>query len=99
MKSIKALIMVFAFLVIAVSPVFAVTTIRIEPHAFDPPDPVMLSSPATFKISITEHTAYDPHILLVMTKACYEGLTGNILVTWTGGFTSFSVAEIKIADT
>ena len=58
--------------------------IRIEPHAFDPPDPVMVESPATFNITVVEHTAIDPQLLLVTTEACLDGLgvDGVILVSW-----------------
>ena len=58
--------------------------IRIEPHAFDPPDPVIVGSPATFNITVVEHTARDPQLLLVTTKVCLDGLGegGLILVSW-----------------
>lgn len=55
--------------------------IRIEPHAFDPPDPVILNTPATFTITVVEHTAYCPQILLVISEDCYDGL-GIITVDW-----------------
>ena len=47
--------------------------IRIEPHAFDPPDPITVTSPATFTITVEEHTAIDPQILLVVSEPCYDG--------------------------
>ena len=78
---------------------YALGTIRIEPHAFESPDPMVVSSPATFKITVTEHPAEDPQIFLVMTKACHEGLTGNVVVTWTGGSISFSAADFTAAHT
>ena len=57
--------------------------IRIEPHAFDPPDPVIVESPATFEITVVEHTAYNPQLLLVTTEICLEGLgVGAIEVSW-----------------
>ena len=57
--------------------------IRIEPHAFDPPDPVTVESPATFEITVVEHTAYNPQLLLVTTGACLDGLGGGeIIVSW-----------------
>lgn len=67
----------------------AVGTIRIEPHGSYYPLPIMLKSPATFNISTMTSIAYEPHILLVMTNASYQGLTGSVLVNWTGGSTSF----------
>jgi hypothetical protein len=86
-------------LTMAASPVFALGTIRIEPHAFDLPDPMVVSSPATLNVTVTEHTAYDPQIFLVMTKACHEGLTGNVTVTWTGGNLNFTPADFTPANT
>jgi hypothetical protein len=59
----------------------------------------MVSSPATFNVSVTEHPADDPHILLVMTKACYNGLTGSVEVTWSGGSKSFPAADFTAATT
>ncbi len=58
--------------------------IRIEPHAFDPPDPVIVGSPATFNITVVEQTAIDPQLLLVTTEACLDGLGvgGVISVSW-----------------
>lgn len=57
--------------------------IRIEPHAFDPPDPVILPSPATFTLSVVEHTAHKPYILLVISEDCYEALGGEkVTISW-----------------
>jgi hypothetical protein len=83
------------FLIASVSPVFAGTgQIRMQPAL-----PIMLSSPATFSISVTTGTSYDPQILLVMTNACHEGLTGNVVVTWSGGTVSFAKADFTSDDT
>lgn len=72
--------------------------IRIEPHSSYYPLPVMLSSPATFNISVTAHKAYNPNILLVMTNASYQGLTGPVVVKWPGGSTSFPIASWTAVD-
>lgn len=56
----------------------------------DPCLPTMLSSPATFSVYTEAFTAYNPIILLVMTDVSYQGLTGDVLVEWDGGHTSFS---------
>jgi hypothetical protein len=57
----------------------------IYPHGSYFPYPIMLSSPATFTIeSANSTTGIFPNIVLVMTKASYEGLTGPIIVTWVG---------------
>lgn len=72
--------------------------IRIEPHGSYYPLPVMLSSPATFNISVTAHTAYQPRILLVMTNACFQGLTDPVVVTWNGDSISFPAASWTAVD-
>jgi len=66
-------------------PVFAGTgSIRI-----DPPLPDMTASPAEFEIWAQSGVANDPYIFLVITEACYSGLTGNTGVSWSGGSVSF----------
>jgi hypothetical protein len=92
----KILLPLIALMLLGVvaGPVYALGTIRI-----DPANPTMVSSPATFNISVTEHPADDPHILLVMTQACYNGLTGSVQVTWTGGSISFAAANFTAAKT
>jgi hypothetical protein len=65
-------------------------TIRIWPHGSFYPLPIMLTSPATFGTNTTNNQkAYCPNVVLVMTNASYQGLTGPVTVTWTGGSTSF----------
>jgi hypothetical protein len=72
----------------------ATGALRIEPHGSYYPLPVMLSSPATFNITaIDKKTVYCPNILLVMTNASYQGLTGDVMVEWEGGSTNFSKAS------
>ena len=86
------MIATITLLAFAANPVFGqVGTIRIEPHGSYYPDPIMLSSPATFNISVQRSAdpTTDPHILLVMTNSCYHGLTGIVNVTWTGGYREF----------
>ena len=66
-------------------PVFAggQGSIRIEPHAFDPPDPVTLSSPASFNVTVNKNKiAYNPQLLLVTSNKCLEDLSGPITVSW-----------------
>ena len=49
------------------------------------PLPTMLTSPATFTIeSVNSTTGIFPNIVLVMTKASYDSLTGPVTVTWIG---------------
>ncbi|MGB9693950.1 MAG: hypothetical protein ACPLYF_03820 [Fervidobacterium sp.] len=72
----------------------ATGALRIEPHGSYYPRPVMLSSPATFNITAIDHeTVYCPNILLVMTNASYQGLTGDVKVEWDGGSISFPKAS------
>jgi hypothetical protein len=60
-------------------------SLLITPHGSYYPLPTMLSSPATFSIVATDSiTANAPNIVLVMTNASYQGLTGNVVVGWTG---------------
>lgn len=73
--------------------------IRIEPHGSYYPLPIMLSSPATFNTTATDQaTAYNPHIVLIMTNASYQGLTGHVLVNWTGGSTHFPKASFTSVE-
>jgi len=65
-------------------------TIRI-----DPPLPVMLSSPASFEVWVQPSAVptTSPYIFLVMTKSCYDGLTGDVEVGWTGGSVTINTAD------
>jgi hypothetical protein len=57
----------------------------INPHGSYYPLPIILSSPATFTIeSINSTTGIFPNIVLVMSKASFDGLTGSVIVEWTG---------------
>jgi len=57
----------------------------IMPHGSYYPLPIMLTSPATFTIeSINTTTGLFPNIVLVMTKASFDSLTGPVIVNWTG---------------
>ena len=70
-------------------PVFAGTgSIRI-----DPPLPDMSASPADFEIWAQSDVANDPHIFLVITEACYNGLTADTVVSWSGGSLTIIKAE------
>jgi hypothetical protein len=57
----------------------------ISPHGSYYPLPIMLSSPATFTIESSNSTmGIFPNIVLVMSKASFDGLTGPVIVEWTG---------------
>jgi hypothetical protein len=72
----------------------ATGALRINPHGSYYPEPIMLNSPATFNITaIDSKTVCNPNILLVMTNASYQGLTGDVMVEWEGGSINFSKAS------
>jgi len=66
-------------------------TIRIGPTIW----PIMLESPADFNIWVqgAGNPTSKPNILLAMTEDCWEGLTGKIVVNWTGGSVEFMKAD------
>jgi hypothetical protein len=48
--------------------------------------PTKVKSPATFETWVEGNgKATDPHLFLVVTKSCYNGLAGNVKVEWNGG--------------
>jgi len=65
-------------------------TIRIGPE--DKQWPVMTESPADYEVWVqgAGDPTYEPNILLVMTEACFDGLTGDVEVSWTGGSLTFT---------
>jgi hypothetical protein len=72
----------------------ATGALRITPHGSCYPEPIMLSSPATFNITAIDHkTVCNPNIMLVMTNASYQGLTGDVIVEWDGDSISFPKAS------
>jgi len=89
MKKITLCLLIFPLILAAIPQVRASGqgTIRIEPHSSYYPLPMMISSPATFNISVVPggDPTLDPHIFLVMTKDTYNGLSGSVTVNWTGG--------------
>jgi hypothetical protein len=61
----------------------------------DPALPVMVASPADFEVWAQpggDPSNY-PNILLAMTQECYDGLSGSVGVTWSGGSASFAKAD------
>ncbi len=91
MKKVFTAIVVLVLFLFGVSPVFA-ATIRLDPHSSYYPDPIMLSSPATFSVDVTSggDPTSNPHIFLVMSKSSFNGLSGDVTVDWFGGDTSIS---------
>jgi len=84
-----ALISLAVILTALVSPALAgVGDIRITPAL-----PIMLSSPATFSVAVQTGSSHDPYIFLVMTSECHAGLSGNVVVSWSGGSVSFSALD------
>jgi hypothetical protein len=86
MNKLTALGVSILAIALVVSPALAMATIRIDPHGSFYGLPVMLSSPATFHVSIiggAGNPTTDPHIFLVMTDTSYNSLTGDVTVDWT----------------
>jgi len=101
MKKAILLLIAVSIFALAVSPVRAETgTIRIEPHGSYYPQPIMLTSPALFNISVmpSGNSTEDPHILLVMSNASYYGLIDSVNISWTGGETSFLSSDFISVD-
>lgn len=96
MKKIVVISLTVIALLAAASPVFA-ATIRIDPYSTGYPNSAMRNSPATFNVSDVSKTDYDPHILLVMTVASYNGLSGVVTTAWTGGSTTFQKTAFTFA--
>jgi len=66
----------------------ATGTIRLGPIVW----PIAVDSPADFQVWVEGEgdPTYDPHVLLVMTEDCWNGLTGDVVVNWTGDSVSFN---------
>lgn len=90
MKKLILLAMILTLLAITTRPVLGEGqgTIRIEPHSSYYPLPIMLSSPATFNISVqpSADPTCDPHLFLVITNDTYNQLVDGMLtvtVNWS----------------
>jgi len=57
-------------------------SVNADPGATIRIDPYWPTPGGEFEIYVTEHTTYEPHILIVMTEETYLGLTGDVTVTW-----------------
>lgn len=99
MKKIALVVVLIALFAFTINPIKAegeaTGTIRISPAL-----PIMTESPATFEIWVqgAGDPTYFPHILLVMTYECWDGLTGNVVVSWTGDSISFAKGDFAMAD-
>lgn len=85
----KFVLVALALMLVTVSSVKAggTGTIRIDPYW-----PAMQGPSADFEIWVTSSDVYEPNVLLVMTEGCYNGLTDNVVVSWShdgGGSVSF----------
>lgn len=90
-EKMKKIIAILAFVIIlgaSVGRAFAgVGAIQISPYL-----PAMVSSPASFTVSTKDDAfATDPHIFLVMTESCYNGLQSDVKVNWTYSNTPVSI--------
>lgn len=82
-----SLLLVFALTVIPIASA-GTNSLRISPAL-----PALVSSPADFETWAESGSANDPHVFLVMTKACHDGLTGNVEVKWAAG--SITIQETE----
>jgi len=93
-QKIISLLPIIAFMALFITVVYAGTGgIRI-----DPPLPTGTESPASFNIWVQgKDEANDPHILLVITESCYQGLSDieDVVVSWP---TLQSVNIVKPTD-
>jgi hypothetical protein len=86
MKKIMVLVTILAFAALLVAPVLA-NNIVIEPTW-----PAVVESGDTLTIYINSNDpGYDPHVFLAMPFSCWDGLTGPVVISWTGG--SLSIAQ------
>ena len=89
MKKRIASLVIIALASILVAPVLAVGQINVSPSA---DEGITVTSPADFTVYMGDSkTAYDPHIFLVMTEECYDGLVGDVMVTWDGAGSPLTV--------
>jgi len=94
----KKLVLISLALMLAFIPLVKAQTgtIRISPAL-----PEMTESPAEFTIWVegAGNPTTDQHILLVMTTASFEGLSGDVMVEWEGGSASFPDSAFTAAKT
>lgn len=90
LKSLLRLVLV----VFIVSTPFAVVYAGTGSLRIDPFWPTMVGSPADFDIWAETGVAMTPHIFLVMTESCYNGLTGDTIVSWTGASSPLIIDEL-----
>jgi len=101
MKRLILICMILTLFAITTSPVLGEGqgTIRIEPHGSYYPLPIMLSSPATFNISVqpSADPTCDPHLFLVITNDTYNQLVNGML-TVTVNWTAVDFTNINVGD-
>ena len=100
--SVIALVLLITSVVSITIPVLGVKTIRIDPYSPGYPGPIMLESPATFKINVTNDNqpAWNPQILLVISQGCYDGMAAadaQVIVSWDGSSISFAKSDFGTA--
>jgi hypothetical protein len=82
MKSVSKLVIILSLVSLVVPRAYCgAGQLKISPAL-----PTEAQSPATFETWVQGNgKATDPHLFLVMTELCYNGLTGNVKIEWTGG--------------
>ncbi|MCK4424933.1 hypothetical protein KAU93_04535 [Candidatus Bathyarchaeota archaeon] len=93
----KLILLALALMLVIIPSVSARATGTIR---IDPVWPVMLESPADFTIWVNGagNPTGEPNILLVMTKACWDSLTEEVVISWSGGSVSFTKKEFTPAQ-
>ncbi len=95
MKKLAILMLLVSISLVVTPTVFAGASSSII--VISPQWSITQNTPATFNISTTPASdpTYDPHVLLVMTVACYNGLT-NVEIAWTGGSVTFAKSDFAL---
>jgi hypothetical protein len=92
-RTLTTVVLALVALALAISPALA-ASIRIDPHGSYFGLPIMISSPATFNVSIvggSGNPTTDAHVFLVMTETSFNSLTGDVTVAWNGGADSVTI--------
>lgn len=94
------LIVILISLSLAIPSILAARSIIV----ITPQWPIAQNTPAPLQISVNRPAdpTYDPHILLAMTVACWEGLPAApdvaVEVTWTGGSVTFLKTDFELLE-
>ena len=88
-------LVLFSIVLLSIPIAFAPDPGGVGSLRIDPPLPVKTASAAVFDIYHQSSIAYDPHIFLVIPESCFLALTGDTVVSWSGGS---SPVTVEIGD-